>query len=171
MIRSFFFNLLVLPVIALVIWVSFLWPQSGQFRSPKGKALIEGVWTQICYENEGDIDLMLPGPIALNSSVLSPPYIWRISKENIDKGPNNQIFPTERFISRFLPGNKLDMVPTDAKGKKLPKAGKLLAYYHLKDDYLFICWSYLGDPRPESFTTSVNTKTRMLVVLRRGIIK
>jgi hypothetical protein len=154
---------------SLIGWRSPLYPQ----EKPSGKKAkppeIEGLWIEVSRESEGKMVSSLPEPHnRIGSTVV---FLWKISKDKIETGPDNHLFPMIRMIYEFIPGNKagmIDLIPLDKNGKKMVK-DKSQAIYVLKDDWLFICWS--TEMRPETFATFGNGPKRELCVLRRSKVK
>lgn len=98
-----------------------------------------------------------------------PPFIWEISKKEIQSGWENLNFPRFRYHYELDRGGKpgtIEMGTLDKEGKKIA-AEPMKGIYLLKDDILMICYAFDGAARPERFTTSVKSKS-ILVILRRG---
>jgi uncharacterized protein (TIGR03067 family) len=165
-----------------MMWGSQLCPQEAPAdKKPKANE-IEGIWTQVYSETAGDSS---PG---ISNPGYDPPgllrgtggngwglgqFIWEFSKEEVGSGWPSQSFPLFRNYYQLNPGGKMgeiDMIPLDKQGKKKEKE-KMKGIYLLKEDILIICFAYeTATPRPEGFTTSALSKSR-LVVLRRGKLK
>jgi uncharacterized protein (TIGR03067 family) len=138
---------------------------------------IPGVWTIIHSEVEGDGlgSLRNPGgrfsasPLPAGPGGALPPFIWRISQEEIQSGWENLNFPRFRYHYQLNPGGKMgtiDLVALDKEGKKT-EGKPMQGIYLLTDDILMICYALDGEPRPERFTTSAKSRS-VLVILRRG---
>ena len=154
-----------------IAWGSPLSSQESAGEKKGKPNEIEGVWTQAFLENRGKVDSCLPGILGQPNPRAPVPHLWKISKEKMEVGPDNDKFPALRVAYELNPNNKagtMDLVAIDKDGKKNPKE-KWQAIYVLKDDWLFICWSQ--NERPESFTTTGKSISRVLYVLRRGKLK
>ena len=137
---------------------------------------ILGVWTLIHSEVEGDGTGSLRNPGGRFSASLPPapggalpPFIWRISKEEIQSGWENLNFPRFRYHYQLNRGGKMgtiDLAALDKEGKKT-EGKPMQGIYLLTDDILMICYAFDGAPRPERFTTSAKSRS-VLVILRRG---
>jgi uncharacterized protein (TIGR03067 family) len=167
----------------LMTWGSPLCPQEAPAQKKAKSHEIEGIWTQVHSETDGDSSPSMrnpgydpPGPMrgtGGNGSGLGQ-YVWKFSKEEVGSGwIEDQSFPIFRSHYQLDPDGKMgamDMIPLDKQGKKMEKE-KVNGIYFLKDDILIICFAYEnGAPRPEGFTTSALSKSR-LVFLRRGKLK
>ncbi len=153
-----------------------------QPHNPQGASLetnltknetILGIWTVIYYENGGDyfssIELAW-----LNGTISNPnprgyggPFIWKISKEKIEVGPDNWRFPTGQYTYILNPGGEkgtIDKVNT--RGGAINKA-----IYFLKDDLLVICGAIHNAPRPRIFTTTPVPNHTWMHILRRGKLR
>src|SRR5262249_24290926 len=128
---------------------------------PKVKT-IEGVWTAISKETEGEIISMLPDPIPRLNAPITGYYLWKISKETIEMGPDFDEFPLQRYTYKLNPGGQadaLDLIPSDKKEHKG------MAIYSLKNDYMMICFG--RNARPKWFSSSIENPTT-IHILRRG---
>jgi len=145
-------------------------------KKAQGKDIL-GVWTLIHSEVEGDGVGSLRNPGGrLSASALQagsggalPPFIWRISKEEIQSGWENLNFPRFRHNYELDRGGKtgtVDLATLDKDGKKT-QGQPMKGIYLLNDDILMICFAFDGAPRPERFTTSAKSRS-VLVILRRG---
>ena len=145
-------------------------------KKAQGKDIL-GVWTLIHSEVEGDGvgSLRNPGGRLSASSLRAgsggalPPFIWRISKEEIQSGWENLNFPSFRYHYQLNRGGKMgtiDLATLDKEGKKT-EGKPMQGIYLLTDDILMICYAFDGAPRPERFTTSAKSRS-VLVILRRG---
>jgi uncharacterized protein (TIGR03067 family) len=167
----------------LIAWGSPLCPQEAPANKKTKAHEIEGIWTQVHSETAGD---SAPG---MTNPSYDPPglmrgtggigwglgqYCWKFSKEEVGSGwIESQSFPIFRSHYQLNQGGKIgaiDMIPLDKQGKKIEKE-QMKGIYLLKDDILVICFAYeKGTPRPDGFTTSALSKSR-LVILRRGKLK
>ncbi len=161
----------------LMSWGSPLWPQETPAKKKAKAHEIEGFWTQGHSETDGDSTPSMMNPARTRVGQMSGPggiwtdtgpIFWKFSKEEVELG-----FPQFWNHYQLNPGGKkgaIDMIPLDKKGKKIEKV-KLKGIYFLKENILIICYSYdPGEPRPKAFTTSAQSKSR-LVILRRGKLK
>ena len=150
----------------------------------KGNAKgIEGTWTQVYSETDGDSSESMTniGPLrqprgkGLDDLVV--PYIWKFSKGKVETGFDRGGFPLFRSDYQLNPGGKMGTIDMTAdiviqigsgqKGKKKP-IEKVKGIYLLRDDVLIICFAYAKQmPRPEGFSTAPLSNSR-LVILRRG---
>jgi uncharacterized protein (TIGR03067 family) len=108
-------------------------------------------------------------PLRAAQDAVLPPFIWRISKEEIQSGWENLNFPSFRYHYQLNRGGKMgtiDLATLDKEGKKT-EGKPMQGIYLLKDDILMICYAFDGAPRPERFTTSAKSRS-VLVILRRG---
>ena len=159
-------------VLGLVLMVGSSWSTTDAPAEKKaeGKDVL-GVWTLIHSEVEGDGtgSLRNPGGRFSAPGGVLPPVIWKISREEIQSGWENLNFPRFRYHHEMDRGGKpgtIDLAALDKEGKKI--AGEpMKGIYLLKDDILMICYAFDGAPRPERFTTSVKSRS-ILVILRRG---
>ena len=157
-------------VVLLTAWLP-VWPQDLSADKKAKPSPIDGVWTWVSWENQGRVVSFLPRrpPAVGLGMVETGPYLWMISKNEIQCGPDDGGFiPLQRYTFELNPGNKeglIDLVSYSKNGQKVVET-KLPAIYALIDDYLLICMS--EETRPESFSTSGKPATRNLVVLRRG---
>lgn len=166
----------------LLSWQSLLYPQGESGKTqPKPKA-IEGFWTEISYEKEGEIITMLPDPIPRLNAPITGYYLWKISKETIEMGPDRKDrFPMYRYTYKLNPGSQADAIDLNLDAVNLEIADKEKrrklnanekktqpAIYFVSGNYLMIC---IGrDSRPKSFTTSEDNHNRVHI-LRRGKLK
>jgi uncharacterized protein (TIGR03067 family) len=162
----------------LILCGSSLWPQDAPVKAPAGGNPIEGGWTLVCSEVEGKVVSQLPSFSGATLPRGAPgggavPYLWKISRERIETGPDNHLFPQGRFSYELNPGKQagaMDWVPLDKEGGKIV-AEKQRAIFFVKDDYLLVCSSQDGaTARPEKFSTSSAPRT-VLYVLRRTNLK
>lgn len=170
--RRLFMTCFSLVCLLLLFWQSSLCPQEkpGESR-PKPKP-IEGVWTEISHEMEGEIvSLLVPIPPLPNMPITGH-YIWKISKDTIERGSDRKDrFPLDRASYELNPGGlegAIDAIPLDDKTKDKEKKGKRkkgLGIYCVRDDYLIICFG--RGSRPKSFTSSEDNPNQVHV-LRRG---
>jgi uncharacterized protein (TIGR03067 family) len=144
---------LCLAGLALVTSPPLLYPQKPAGKDqprPKG---IEGVWTEVLWEEEGMLISMVPrAMIGVNRRF----HLWKISKGTIEKGE------TRRDAFELDPGGQagaIDLLPPDKKGQRT------LGIYVLKGDYLLLCFGRKA--RPKAFTHSEENPAR-IYVLRRG---
>lgn len=136
---------------------------------------IEGVWMELIWETESGVRSVLPRlPSIPGEMTLTTPYIWRISKHTLEKGPDEKDrFPRWRYTYKLNPNNQegaIDIIPLDEDKdkKKKGKAKTQLAIYFVKDDYLMICFG--RDSRPKSFTSSKDNPN-WVYILRRSKLK
>ena len=162
--------LICLTVVAAGGFQSILWSKEGPEKKPIKESGIDGVWSELCRENGGKLvssrPQINPNPKPTDAKA---PRLWKISKTKIEKGPDDDTFPSEQWSIELHPGNKLgtiDGVLLDKDGKKSAEH-KWQAIYQLKDDYLLVCLS-LDKARPERFTTSGASNGTFLFLLRRG---
>jgi uncharacterized protein (TIGR03067 family) len=145
-------------------------------KKAQGKAIL-GAWTLIHSEVEGDGTGSLRNPAGRFSAPPLPagpggglpPFIWRISKEEIQEGWENLNFPRSRYHYELDRGGKvgtIDLATLDKEGKKT-EGKPLKGIYLLNDDILMICYALDGAARPERFTTAAKSRS-ILVILRRG---
>src|SRR5260370_40803715 len=91
-----------------------LCPQEAPAKKKAKANEIEGIWTQVHCETDGD---STPGMI--NPNFISG-YIWKFSKEEVGSGFG---FPLrDNYHYQLNPGGKMgeiDMIPLDNKGKKI----------------------------------------------------
>ncbi len=155
--------------LSLIAPPSSLWAQATALNMQLKQKELEGVWTQVCYEIDGEVMSSLPGSGHPNfpGAAATVPYLWKISKDYIELGPDNHLFPNSRFSYELSPDRKIgamDLVAIGQDGQKIGQ-GKLRALYSMQDDYMIVCWN--RDARPENFTTSKKAKG-WLFILRRG---
>src|SRR5207249_2636940 len=137
---------------------------------------LEGVWTLIYYELGGQVfSCGLANPPVPKGSE-GPLYIWNISREKMEEGPDNKNFPVLRYSYQLNAGGKkgamdaMDLFPLDKDGNKTEK-GKVLAILVLHEEFLIICSSERGGlRRPERLLSSSNPTT-ILYIFRRGKLK
>lgn len=155
----------------------------GKKTKTKG---IEGIWTQVYSETDGDSSPSMKnvGPLREAGGKGFPDrvvqYVWKFSKEAVETGWDTPGFPWFRSPYQLNPGGKmgaidittdiLNQLPLGEKEKKR-KQEKMKGIFLLKDDLLIICFAYGNEsPRPETFATSPLSSSR-LVILRRGKLK
>src|SRR5262245_35537330 len=128
-------------------------------KKAQGKDVL-GVWTLIHSEVEGDGvgSLRNPGGRLSASSLRAgsggalPPFIWRISKEEIQSGWENLNFPRFRYHYQLNRGGKMgmiDLATLDKEGKKT-EGKPMQGIYLLTDDILMICYAFDGAVRFEA---------------------
>ncbi len=163
----------------LFSWRSSVCPQETPEKTKPKPNPIEGEWIEICRDRAGHFMSMLPelrpaiGQMGLNVS-----YVWKITKETIDMGPDEKDrFPQYRYTYKLNPGGQADALDLNLEARDLyvldktqrrkidDKHRKQTAIYFVKGDYLMICIG--GDARPKSFTSSKDNPT-MITILRRG---
>ena len=158
-------GLLVIPL------QSGTWPEAKPGKKRAKGSEIEGVWTQAFDENQGRLRCFLPGAIHPDPFASPDARLWKISKDIIEIGPDNKLFPQHRWSYQLNPENKpgaMNIIPLNKDGEKRPDIW--LGIYYLRDDYLMINLS-IEALRPEKFTTTAMPNTTWLYVLRRGKLK
>jgi uncharacterized protein (TIGR03067 family) len=152
-----------------------LWPQGPTDEKHSKETGIDGVWTELFREHAGKLESSQPvRKVKPDPSDPKVNRLWKISKDKIEKGPDDASFPTERWNCKLHPAGKpgeLDGVLLDKNGKENPEQ-KWKGIYQIKGDYLIVCFN-LDDPpvRPEKLATSAKSNGTFLFILRRGKLK
>jgi hypothetical protein len=178
--RRLLLTSLCLAYFGLLSWQLSLYPQEKSEKSKPKVNSIEGEWVLLIWDMGGGPQSMLPDlrqhiPGHMVSTDL---YIWKISKETIDEGPDiKDLFPMYRSAYKLHPEKQSDVlalnleereriIPAKNVRKKLGSKEKKAyqAIYYINGDYLMICIG--SKSRPKNFTSSKDNPTTIYVLFR-----